>query len=87
MKADRMGTHTEQIRFRMGWKSPTERKAAGVIDIKVCANCRHYWSKEIPNRDGGCANYSPYCGHTWAAGEQGHATRDTASCDKWELKP
>lgn len=29
MKADRNGTWTEQVRARMGWKSPKERKDDG----------------------------------------------------------
>jgi len=90
MKADRMGTYTEQVRARMGWISPTARKAAGKNDTKVCINCNWVWQKEIPNRDGGCGNYSTYCGHPAAGGHDhvgGHATRDTASCDKWERKP
>lgn len=86
MKADRMGTHTEQVRARMGWKSPKERKALGLADSHVCAYCHFFWLKEIPNRDGGCSNYSPYCAHPQAAGEYGYATRETAFCDKWERK-
>lgn len=86
MKADRMGTHTEQVRFRMGWQSPAERKALGAAAPDgVCINCKHHYLKEIPNRDGGAAsNYSTYCGHPHAAGEFGHATRDTAHCDRYE---
>lgn len=87
MKADRMGTHTEQVRARMGWKSPAELRAAGTdVAPGVCSNCNRFWLKEIPNRDGGCSNTSPYCGHPHAAGEFGHATRQSARCDRWEGK-
>lgn len=89
MKADRMGTWTEQVRFRMGWKSPSERKVLGKTDSNVCVNCHWFFAKEIPNRDGGCANYSSYCGHPTSGGHDhagGHATRDTASCDNWARK-
>lgn len=86
MKADQHGTASEKARANMGWKSPSERKVAGVIDTKYCVNCHYRWAKETPNRDGGCPNYSSYCGHPQAAGERGHATRDTASCAKWERK-
>lgn len=85
MKADRNGTWTEQVRARMGWMSPSDRKAAGKPDAHVCVNCHWMWVKEIPNHDGGASNSSTYCGHRDAAGERGHTTRDTASCDKWEL--
>ena len=89
MKADRMGTHTEQVRFRMGWKSPTERKADAALALsgKRCETCKSQYLKEIPSREGGGPNYSPYCGHPHAAGEFGHATRESAVCDRWELKP
>lgn len=89
-KACSSGTMCEQIRFRMGWKSPTERKANPELALsgKRCDTCKHYDLKEIPNRDGGASpNYSPYCRHPHAYGEFGHATRATAVCDKWEMKP
>lgn len=87
-KANSSGTMCEQIRFRMGWKSPSERTLQERTGPKRCATCKHHYLKEIPNRDGGAApNYSPYCGHPHAYGEFGHATRATAICDKWEWKP
>lgn len=84
--ANRSGTMCEQVRFRMGYKSPAERKAEGITDTHVCCNCKSHYVKEIPSRDGGCPNYSSYCGHPHAYGEFGHATRATGSCDKWERK-
>lgn len=89
MKADRMGTYTEQVRFRMGWKAPSERTSSErALSGRRCDTCKHHYLKEIPNRDGGASpNYSPYCGHPHAYGEFGHATRESAVCDKWEWKP
>jgi hypothetical protein len=85
MKADLNGTWTEQVRARMGWKSPVQVGIAG--GDKECVGCRHHWLKESPNRDGGASgNYSSYCGHPRAAGEKGHATRQGACCDHWEKK-
>lgn len=89
-KANRSGTMCEQIRFRMGWKSPSELKANPelVPAGRRCNTCKHHYLKEIPNRDGGASpNYSPYCGHPHAYGEFGHATRASAVCDKWEWMP
>lgn len=88
MKADRMGTYTEQVRARMGWLSPSQRSASDrALSGRRCDTCKSHFLKEIPNRDGGCPNYSPYCGHPHAGGEYGHATRESACCDRWELKP
>lgn len=88
MKADRMGTYTEQVRARMGWLSPAARKAANATDPRLtCAKCKHFYLKEIPNRDGGVPGASPYCGHPSAGGTVGHATRESALCDRWEMKP
>ncbi len=70
----------------MGWKSPKERKDDGKPHI-ACRTCRLFYLKELPSRDGGCGNNSPYCGHPHAAGSAGHATRESAVCDCWELKP
>jgi len=85
MKADRNGTWIEQVRARMGWKSPKERKGDGKPHV-ACNTCKYLWLKEIPNRDGACPNYSPYCGHPQASGEFGHTTREAAICDHWSLK-
>lgn len=89
MKADSNGTPTEKVRARMGWMSPAQRKAGAFSDEArlTCAKCKYFWLKEIPSRDGGCPNFSPYCGHPHAAGERGHATRESAVCDRWEMKP
>jgi hypothetical protein len=89
MKADRMGTWTEQVRARMGWMSPAQRKASAAPgELRLtCSGCKHFYLKEIPNRDGGVGNCSPYCGHPDAAGRMGHATRESALCDRWEMKP
>jgi hypothetical protein len=87
MKADFSGTASEKARANMGWQSPSERKAARKIDRKVCCNCRLFFLKETPNREGGCSgNYLSYCGHPLASGKVGHATRDTASCNHWDMK-
>lgn len=86
MKADRNGTWTEQVRANMGWKSPAQAKAEG--GRTFCENCKFHWLKESPNRDGGASgNYSSYCGHPRAAGDKGHATRQGARCNHWEMKP
>lgn len=85
MKADINGAWTEQVRARMGWKSAAQVRAGG--GHRTCDGCKYHWLKESPNRDGGASgNYSPYCGHPHAAGEKGHATRQGACCDRWEMK-
>lgn len=88
-KACSSGTMCEQIRFRMGWKAPSERTSSErALSGRRCDTCKHHYLKEIPNRDGGASpNCSPYCGHPHAYGEFGHATRESAVCDKWEWKP
>lgn len=53
----------------------------------ACRTCRLFYLKEVPSRIGAADSTSPYCGHPHAAGEMGHATRDGAVCDRWELKP
>lgn len=89
-KANSSGTMCEQGRFRMGWKSPLERKADPELAPSGhrCDTCKSHYLKEIPNRNGGASpNYSPYCGHPQAYGEYGHATRSSAVCGHWERKP
>lgn len=86
MKADPMGSYTEQVRARMGWKSPAQLRHAEVPP-GLCRTCNYFYLKEIPNRDGGCCNSSPYCGHPMSPGKAGHATRESARCDRWGRKP
>ncbi len=84
MKADACGTYTEQIRARMGWKSPSQIKALVTVPETRCSGCRYFHRKRIDKRDGG-VDFSPYCCHPMAGGgNSGHATRETALCNRWE---
>ena len=86
MKADPKGTRSERARDDRGWKSPAQVRAEG--GRSCCENCKYYWLKETPSRDGGASgNYLPYCGHRITAGESGDPTRQGARCDYWEMKP
>ena len=84
MKADPCGGYTEQIRARFGWKTKAELNAAGVDPLKTCGTCHHRVLKEIKTGDGS-VNFSPYC---WEpkSGDEGFATRESASCNKWERR-
>ena len=86
MKADRNGTRSERARADMGWKSPAERKGDGKAHV-ACHTCRFFFLKDLPSRDGGASNSSPYCGHPHAGGEYGHPTRASAVSNRWELAP
>ena len=46
MKADTYGTPVEQARARMGWKTATEARAAGIPDGHRCARCRFRRTRE-----------------------------------------
>jgi len=83
MKADLNGTRSERARADRNWKSPAQIKGSR----SLCENCKHFWLKETPSRDGGASgNYLPYCGHPHTAGEFGDPTRHGARCDQWEMK-
>lgn len=86
MKADTYGTPLEQARARMGWKNATAARAAGIADGRRCATCRF---RRIRERTGGWGQMilTPYCEHIDAAGENGHATRESATCNRWEPRP
>lgn len=79
MKADSCGGMTEQIRWRFGWKTKAELKAIGADPVKTCGICTYRVWKTIERGDGSF-DYSPYCHHK----EGGFATRESASCNKWE---
>ena len=84
MKADPCGGYTEQMRFKMGWKSPTQLK--GIGSAQRCSSCKYFHLKRIVKADESI-DFSPYCKHVMTAGgDEGHATREKASCDKWESK-
>lgn len=85
MKADSCGTYTEQIRARMGWKSPAQIKALVTVPEARCSGCRYFHLKRIEKGDGS-VSFSPYCRHPQAGGNDGHATRETALCNCWERK-
>lgn len=86
MKADSYGTPTEQARARMGWKTATQARIAGVPIDQRCTTCVFRYIRE--SRGGwGQAILTPYCGNIYAAGENGMATRDSCTCNRWERKP
>ena len=82
MKASATGTKTEKLRFQMGWKTKTERKAAGIIDSNVCGNCANWWPKQFKT-GWGSYDFRFYCGAR-GTGEKGFETRASASCSSWE---
>ena len=86
MKADSCGTYTEQIRARMGWKSPSQIKALITVPETRCSQCRYFHQKRIIKSDESVV-FSPYCRHRDAGGgDDGHTTRENARCDSWAAK-
>ena len=85
MKADTCGTYTEQIRARMGWISPKQRRELNVPLDRICSSCQYFWLKRIVMADER-VNFSPYCRHPMAGGKEGHATRESSLCSYREEK-
>lgn len=46
MKADAYGTHSEQMRFRHGWRNSTQRRKRGDLP---CWQCQ-YWAGGLDSR-------------------------------------
>lgn len=67
MKADQTGTHSEQIRHRIGWRTATQTAFAGA-KAKPCHTCRHWGGTPVAPR--------ALCSLT------GLATVRNASCDR-----
>jgi hypothetical protein len=82
MKADRSGTHTEQLRASHNWRS------AGRTSQTRCEHCEHLYYPETDARRG-----SPRCRamtldpHARREDMRHVATRLTAVCDDWRTKP
>ena len=85
MKADSYGTPTEQARARMGWKTATQARIAGISAERRCAACKFRWIRESTGGWGQMI-LTPYCGNIHAAGERGMATRDSCTCNRWESR-
>lgn len=86
MKADSYGTPVEQARARMGWKTATEARAAGVSLTRRCAQC-NFMQRRQSVGGWGQTILTPFCENIAAAGENGHATRESATCNRWEQRP
>lgn len=86
MKADPCGGYTEQVRARFGWKTRSQLAAEKASPDRRCGTCHFRHLKKINKADGG-VDFSPYCGHQQASGEEGFATRESSCCDKWERRP
>ena len=86
MKADPNGSLIEQSRARMGWKSRAQILADGGDLSRCCGACTSRWLKRVQRKDGG-VDFSSMCGHRDAGGIYGHATRESATCNRWELRP
>lgn len=84
MKADQMGTPTEQARYRMGWMTAPQRRAAG--NATRCDTCAHF-TIDFPTVRGGGIRTVIRCRHPMATGKEGMATREAATCEKWERRP
>ena len=83
MKADPKGTPVEQARARMGWKPRAQILADGGDITRRCERCRFRWLDRIFVTER--VAFASVCGHPDAAGDHGHATRESATCNHWEL--
>lgn len=72
MKADAMGTLSEQLRAQHGWRTAGEIKAQGLWPDQVCKTC-YYGEEKTPGN--------------WHCGEMRIATRANATCRQWEARP
>lgn len=86
MKADPNGTPAERARARMGWKTVTEARAAGISLIRHCGQCKFMQRRQSVG-GWGQTILTPYCENIAAAGENGHTTRESATCNRWEQRP
>lgn len=84
MKADLKGTPAEQARARMGWKPRAQILAEGGDITLRCERCRYRRLDRKRTRDER-VDFASVCSHPAAAGDYGHATRESATCKHWEL--
>ena len=84
MKADPTGTPAERARALMGWKPRAQILADGGDLSRCCGTCNSRRLKRVPRKDGG-VDFSSICVHFDAGGIYGHATRESATCNHWEL--
>ena len=69
MKADAMGTLSEQLRAQHGWRTAGEIKAQGLWPDQVCRSC-YYGHEKTPGN--------------WLCADMSIATRPGATCRQWE---
>lgn len=86
MKADANGTPVEQARARMGWKPRAQILTDGGDLTRCCSNCNWRYLLRVNRRDGGI-DFRSNCNHREAGGSDGHATRESATCSRWEIRP
>lgn len=84
MKADPKGTPAERARALMGWKPRAQILADGGDITRRCERCRFRWLDRKRTHDER-VDFASVCGHPDAAGDHGHATRESATCNHWEL--
>jgi len=72
MKADAMGTLSEQLRAQRGWRTATQRKSEGWQADQVCSNCLHGWEKTPRN---------------WRCCDMAISTAAQATCRQWQARP
>jgi hypothetical protein len=85
MKADAQGTPVEQARARMGWMTTTEARIAGIARNRRCSTCCSARLNFSTDGDGALV-LSVRCVHTEAGGIEGHATRLSCTCKRWDTK-
>ena len=84
MKADISGSPSEHCFARMGWVPPKEAKAKG---LRPCVECRSFEWGSATKSDGGCSIlYRCFHPMTFGNPGKGQATKENASCAKWEKK-
>ena len=82
MKANPCGTMSEQARHKMGFQTPSERKASGNDRKGICREC-HYHEVRIYKKGDESTGYSIRCAHLMTSGD-GFATRETAGCEQFK---